>query len=213
MTRKKIINRLKRKMRIPTWLMILMFLMSWASTITIFLAGAQIRNMQDRIDKQQKIIRQEYNILHTQYPNLTYKKYCIIKDSCKKYEAEIFRRSHCQIKPDVKLVCSVIKEESDFLSTAVSKSGAVGDMQLMPCTAKYLHVTDRTDPKQNIDGGIRHLYFTCLPKSGNDMQRAIELYNCGQNKKYEDIPDESKRYASRCMRNYERSTGYMLAML
>jgi soluble lytic murein transglycosylase-like protein len=48
------------------------------------------------------------------------------------------------------LLRAVIVVESGFNSRAVSKSGAVGLMQLMPATATRFGVANRFDPKENV---------------------------------------------------------------
>ena len=50
------------------------------------------------------------------------------------------------------LVRAVIRVESDYVPTAVSRVGASGLMQLMPGTARGMGVTDVFDARQNIFG-------------------------------------------------------------
>ena len=58
---------------------------------------------------------------------------------------------------DVKLLKAIAKQESNFTADAVSSSGAVGIMQLMPQTAQSLGVTDSYDACQNIMGGAKYI--------------------------------------------------------
>ena len=80
---------------------------------------------------------------------------------------------------DEKLVHAVIKTESTYRKSAVSKKGAVGLMQLMPATAERFGVSDRWDERQNIDGGVRFLKF--LLDTFKDPKLAVAGYNAGEN--------------------------------
>ena len=57
------------------------------------------------------------------------------------------------------LVRSIVQQESGWKSCVVSSKGAVGLMQLMPETARWLGVTDRCNVRQNIWGGVRYLAY------------------------------------------------------
>ena len=78
---------------------------------------------------------------------------------------------------DFDLVLAVIKVESNLKPRAISPKGAAGLMQLMPQTAKKLGVSDRFDPKQNIEGGVRYL-SNCM-KIFNNVELALAAYNVG----------------------------------
>lgn len=79
------------------------------------------------------------------------------------------------------LIKAVIQCESSFNANAVSKSGAVGLMQLMPATAKSLGVTNSYDPRQNIMGGTK--YLSSLVKNfDGDLLLAMSGYNMGGNR-------------------------------
>jgi soluble lytic murein transglycosylase len=88
---------------------------------------------------------------------------------------------------DPQLVAAVIYQESKFDADAVSSSGAVGLMQLLPETAQGIadrtggsgwHESDLVDPELNIRYGswyLRHL----LDKYGKE-ELALAAYNAGQ---------------------------------
>lgn len=78
------------------------------------------------------------------------------------------------------LVMAVISVESNGRADAVSKAGAVGLMQLIPATAERFSVADRTDPVQNIKGGVAYLDWL-MKEFDRDPLMVIAAYNAGEN--------------------------------
>jgi soluble lytic murein transglycosylase-like protein len=106
------------------------------------------------------------------------------------------------------LLHAVITVESRYSPKAVSKSGALGLMQLMPETAKRYGVADPLDPLQNLRGGARYLRYL-LKKYNNDTNLALAAYNAGEASvaKYgNQIPPypETKNYVPRVMGYYQK---------
>jgi hypothetical protein len=106
-----------------------------------------------------------------------------------------------QFKVNHRLVFAVIKWESDCHPECVSHAGAIGLMQLMPGTARYLGV-DPWNVQQNIKGGVRYLSEQLADYRGrsNYEQCALALaaYNAGPNavKRAGGVPaiPETQRY-------------------
>jgi soluble lytic murein transglycosylase len=116
------------------------------------------------------------------------------------------------------LVKAVIKAESDFDRLAVSRKGALGLMQLMPETAAQHQVRDVFLPRDNIEGGCRHLRML-LDRYGGNLPLVIAAYNAGT-RRVEDaggvppIP-ETREYLARVLRYrlaYLREGGGVVAI-
>jgi hypothetical protein len=78
-----------------------------------------------------------------------------------------------------RVIAAIIRVESNFNPRAVSPSGALGLMQLMPLTARIFGAHDAFDPAQNITAGARYLR-QLLDRFGHDLPRALAAYNAGE---------------------------------
>ncbi len=79
------------------------------------------------------------------------------------------------------LIKAVIKQESNYVPTAVSHKGAVGLMQIMPQTGVGLGITDKEmlkDPYTNIMAGSRYL-SQMLNRYDGRLDLSLSAYNAG----------------------------------
>jgi soluble lytic murein transglycosylase len=101
---------------------------------------------------------------------------------------------------DAALIKAVIKVESDFKPTVVSRKGAQGLMQLMPETAREVGVSNPFDPSQAIYGGSFYLR-KMLDSFDLNLDYALAAYNAGPTtvRKYGGIPPykETQNYVKR----------------
>lgn len=111
---------------------------------------------------------------------------------------------------DPPLVKAIVKAESDFDSSAVSRAGAKGLMQLMPETARSLGVKDVYDPEENVDGGTRYL-SRLLDIFDGEVEMAVAAYNAGETAvlKYGAIPpySETQQYVKKVLYYYDYYSG------
>lgn len=100
---------------------------------------------------------------------------------------------------------AVMRVESGFNPTVVSRAGAMGLMQLMPKTARSMGVSDPFDVRQNILGGARYLRILANRFKG-DLVLTVAAYNAGEGavEKYNGIPPykETQRYVRRVLQHY-----------
>ncbi len=104
----------------------------------------------------------------------------------KKYESSVKKYSR-MYDIDEELIFSVIKAESDFDKSAVSKKGAVGLMQVMEDTATWvcdrIGISDFSEsdlyiPEKNIEIGAYYLSYL-LDLYDDDVKCAMAAYNAG----------------------------------
>ena len=125
------------------------------------------------------------------------------------YEAEIATAvasiEHIHGVPPA-LVKAVISAESGWNARAVSRSGAVGLMQLMPATAAKVGVRPEQlfDPQRNILAGTR-LLAVLLRHYRGDVVSALVAYNAGARRPYAPVPQngETPHYVWRVLWYFE----------
>jgi|ERR1043166_3233330 soluble lytic murein transglycosylase-like protein len=104
-----------------------------------------------------------------------------------------------------RLVRAIIRVESGYDPLAVSRRGARGLMQIMPQTAAILGVRDCFDPRENIDGGTRHLQ-ALLARFRYDVRLAVAAYNAGEKPvlAHRGVPPypETREYVAQVLRLY-----------
>lgn len=106
---------------------------------------------------------------------------------------------------DPALVSAVISTESNWNTSALSRKGAQGLMQLVPQTAQKLGVFNAWDPQQNIDGGVRYLHML-LDRYNGDVPKALAAYNAGPNAvdRWGGVPNypETREYVRKVTHSY-----------
>jgi len=99
------------------------------------------------------------------------------------------------------LVEAVAWQESHMRAGLVSRAGAVGEMQLMPSTAKALGVDPRVT-RQNYAGGAAYLR-SLLKRYDGDLIKTLAAYNAG--------PEAVDRYGG--MPPFKETQDYVAAIL
>jgi len=139
-----------------------------------------------------------------------------VANRAKSYDAKIFQLA---VKHNVSasLVKAVVAKESCFNPKARSHVGAIGLMQLMPETAKWLKVKNPANSDQNLAAGIR--YLAQLRKRFGSNELALAAYNAGPGnvERYNGIPPfaETENYVKDVMhfyRGYVATTRFVNAL-
>jgi soluble lytic murein transglycosylase-like protein len=107
------------------------------------------------------------------------------------------------VRPE--LVAAVVQAESRFKPTARSGAGAIGLMQLVPRTGRWMGARDLTNPQQNVAAGAKYLKYLSERFDGNET-KMIAAYNAGEGnvKRFGGVPPfrETRKYVQK-VQNYE----------
>jgi len=99
------------------------------------------------------------------------------------------------------LIAAIAWRESNFRAAAVSRAGALGEMQLLPKTARQLGVDPRVS-RQNVAGGAAYVR-TLLQRYNGDLIKTLAAYNAG--------PEAVDRYGG--VPPFKESQAYVAAVL
>jgi soluble lytic murein transglycosylase-like protein len=111
------------------------------------------------------------------------------------------------------LVAAVVHTESKFVPTARSQQGALGLMQLVPKTARWMGATNPMNPAQNVAAGARYLKYLSGRFNGN-TEKMIAAYNAGEGnvRRFNGVPPfrETRNYVQR-VRSFQQDLGDRVA--
>jgi soluble lytic murein transglycosylase-like protein len=99
------------------------------------------------------------------------------------------------------LIAAIAWRESNFRAAAVSRAGALGEMQLLPQTARQLGVDPRVS-RQNVAGGAAYVR-TLLQRYNGDLIKTLAAYNAG--------PEAVDRYGG--VPPFKETQAYVAAVL
>jgi len=118
---------------------------------------------------------------------------------------DIIREASLNHGMQFELIKAMIHAESNFDPNAISQSGAIGLMQIMPENLNAFGISDPFDPRDNVMGGTRYLR-QLMEKYNSDLSLSLAAYNAGPGAvdKYQDIPPfpETENYVEKVLRYY-----------
>ncbi len=118
---------------------------------------------------------------------------------------ELVQRISLEGGVDPRLMHALVTVESGYQPGAVSRKGALGLTQLMPATARRLHVKNPLDPEQNVRAGVREL-SRLIDRYAGDLPRALAAYNAGEGAvdRHRGVPPyrETRGYVQRILSLY-----------
>ncbi|MCB4204909.1 lytic transglycosylase domain-containing protein [Deferribacterales bacterium Es71-Z0220] len=128
----------------------------------------------------------------------------IIRKTSKDEIDKIIDKTAIKYGVDPELVKAVIEVESKYNEFAISRTGAIGLMQVMPATFFEMGFTRPFNYMENIEAGTK--YLSIQLKRFNDLQLALSAYNAGPQNvlKKMSVPDfiETKTYIKKILEIY-----------
>jgi len=107
------------------------------------------------------------------------------------------------------LVAAVVHTESKFVPTARSHAGAMGLMQLVPKTGRWMGAKNLMNPVENITAGAKYLRYL-TDRFNGDQQKAVAAYNAGEGnvRRFHGVPPfrETRNYVAR-VRSFQNELG------
>ena len=102
---------------------------------------------------------------------------------------DIFIEASRKYNVSYDLLTAMAQQESGFNPDAVSRSGAMGIMQIMPDTAQGLGLEHPFDAYENIMAGAKYISQK-LKEFGGNVEKALAAYNAGSSvvKQYGGVP-------------------------
>ncbi len=118
---------------------------------------------------------------------------------------DIIREASLHHDMQFELIKALIHAESNFNPNAISRSGAIGLMQIMPNNLNAFGINDPFDPRDNVMGGTKYLK-QLMKKYNSDVSLSLAAYNAGPGAvdKYQDIPPfpETEDYVEKVLKFY-----------
>ena len=131
------------------------------------------------LDNRYKLVRREDGSAINPASNYAARVFMPSQQDIQKY-ANIIQTASQAYGVESSLVHAVISAESAYNQNAISRTGAMGLMQLMPDTARRYGVQNMMDPTENIHGGVRYLRDLLAMFKGR-VDLAVAAYNAGEN--------------------------------
>ncbi|UOD34275.1 lytic transglycosylase domain-containing protein [Deferribacteraceae bacterium V6Fe1] len=128
----------------------------------------------------------------------------IIRKTSKDEIDKIIDKTAIKYGVDPELVKAVVEVESKYNEFAISRTGAIGLMQVMPVTFFEMGFERPFNYMENIEAGTK--YLSIQLKRFNDLQLALSAYNAGPQNvlKNMSVPDfiETKTYIKKILEIY-----------